>query len=103
MLVPRGDDGAGLAAGLVGGPAHRVLLLAELHGALVLVPAADLPQSPAGGQFSAYVGDVARVVGPPWNGPNAREDHEQIAVGANRPDAQVIHAAGARHPGKPPF
>ena len=62
MFMASGDDGTGLAAGLVRGPADRVLFLAQLHGALVFVPAADVPQRPAGRQLVADIGEVAGII-----------------------------------------
>src|SRR5690606_32173199 len=45
VLVPGLNDGAQLAARLVHAPPHLVALAADLHGRLVLMPLADLPEA----------------------------------------------------------
>src|SRR5438094_10598199 len=43
MLVPSGDEGAPFATFFVGFPTHFIILASDLHGLLVVMPGADLP------------------------------------------------------------
>ncbi len=57
----RGDDGADVLAGLVDSPPHLVVLLPDLHGLLVFVPAADFPDVIVGRQLALNIRGVDLV------------------------------------------
>src|SRR3989454_4510860 len=96
----RGDDGAEVLAGLVDSPPHLVVLLPDLHGLLVFVPAADFPDVIVGRQLALNMRGVGLV--PRAHAALADEDESEpavrhgvhliVEVGIVRSDAEAGHA-----------
>ena len=74
----RGDDRAKVLAGFVDLPSHLVVLVADLHGSLVLVPVADFPGVIVGRELVLKVPRVDVVTG--TGSSFANEDQLQPAV-----------------------
>ena len=62
VLVGGCDDGAALATGFVGFPSDFIILTADLHRLLVLVPGTDSPSGVGSSQLVADVSDVVWVI-----------------------------------------
>src|SRR5206468_5222359 len=74
-----GDDRAEILTGFVDAPSDLVILASDLHGALVLVPAADSPDVVVARQLGPNIRGVDLVPGA--CSAVADEDHLQPAVG----------------------
>ena len=78
VFVARGNDRAKVLAGFVDLPPHFVVLGPDLHGALVLMPAADLPDVFVGCQLVPDIRGVDGVAGACSS--LADEDQLQLSV-----------------------
>ena len=95
MLVGRGDDGAEVLAGFVDAPPHLVILAPDLHGSLVLVPAADFPDVRVGRQLVPHkLGPLADDFADEdqLEPPVGHGVHLIVEVGVVRCDADASHA-----------
>ena len=101
MLVAGGDDGACFPAGFVDFPARFVLLVADLHGALVLVPGAHLPTGIGTGQRVRDESDVGLPLGEPPPDADRGEREEQALVGTGCLVTEVTLAFRPGNPSQP--
>src|SRR5205814_8446917 len=82
-----GDNSTPFAAFLIVGPAHLVGPVADLHGVLIVMPGADVPNGGAVGQLLPDVEILIRV------GLGIQEQDAQPSVGAGGFEAELWTSA----------
>jgi hypothetical protein len=86
VLVPRGDDGAGLLARPIGRPIHFIPFAAGLHVMHILVPHADPPRVVRAGELRP---DKGRVASPAEDGPLDAAEAQSILLSCDERRVQA--------------